>query len=269
MKLTSNIAICAGMLFFAVDAVNAQSKEEDRYTFCMDLAEKSPDKAINEALIWQNELGGVPARHCEAYGLFAAGEYREAAARMEAIAEDMRIGRDMPVRAGKRMVATAPMLADMYGQAATAWLLASEITKAEAAIDIALSLAINGSTQEADLFVERARIAAADDDYGLAFEDLKRVYKNDPQRKNLLVLIAAAARGIGNFVEAIRAVEEYIDIYPSETNGYLEYGNLMDAMGKQGDARKHWLTVLELSETGPDAEAARANLERTALSLSN
>jgi len=267
MKSISTIALVAGTLFFgAANSPVVAQKEEDRYADCMDLAERAPDKAINEALIWQTELGGVPARHCEAYGLFVAGDYSEAAARMEQIAEDMRVGRDMPVRGGKRMVATAPMLADMYGQAATAWLLDKDITRAEGAIDAALSLTISGSSQEADLLVERARIAAADGDYGLAYQDLTAVYEKDPQRKTLLVLIAAAARGTGNLVAAKQAVEEYIEVYPEASDGHLEHGNLMDVLGNAAEAKASWLKVLELVQSGPDATAARANLERVALS---
>jgi tetratricopeptide (TPR) repeat protein len=262
MKNLFSIPLLAGAVLFCDVAVSALQKAEDRYADCMDLAERAPDKAINMALIWQNEHGGVPARHCEAYGLYVAGEYEEAAVRMEQIAEDMRTGKDMPVRMGRRMVADAAMLADMYGQAAKSWLYASEIIKAEGAIDIALSLTVNGSTQEADLIVTRARIAAADQDYGMALKDLERVYKADPQRKSLLVLIAAAARGLDQLVRADQALNDYLQIFPNSPDGHLERGNLYDRLGQTAKARASWLRVIELSPAGPDADAARANLER-------
>lgn len=264
MKTSFAISITTLALLSAVSStVVAQSGEDEaRYSDCMDLAARTPDKAINKALVWQNEQGGIAARHCEALGLFYLAEYMEAAARLERIAEDMRVGKDMPVRLGKRMVATASMLADMYGQAANAWLMADEIVQAESAIDSALSLTINGSAQEADLMVDRARIAAADEDFELALTDLEKVLKQDPGRKNILVLIAAAARGTGQFVRAEMAITEYQILYPEQTDGHLERGNLFDAQGLTAEARLSWLEVLALSETGLDADAARANIER-------
>jgi len=243
-------------------AVMAASSDKSRYDICLDMAERTPDRAINEALIWQNEQGGIPARHCEALGLFYLKEYREAAARLEKIAEDMRIGRGMPTRRGTRQTATASMLADMYAQAANAWLLADEIAAAETAIDIAMSLSVNGSSQELELLIDRARIAAADEDFALALKDLQTVQNRDPGRKNILVLIAAAARGSGQLVLAEQALNEYQSLFPNDIDGHLERGNLHDVLGNLSAARISWRKVLELSEMGPSADAARANLER-------
>jgi len=264
MKALVSISVTAAALFCGLAApVSAQSgAEEKRYSDCMDLAKQTPDKAINKALVWQNEHGGIPARHCEATGLFHLKEYKEAAARLEAIAEDMRIGKDMPVRHRKRMVATGPMLADMYGQAAIAWLLADEVVNAESAIDAALSLVINGSPQEAELLVDRARIAAVDEDFDLALSDLEKVQALDPGRKDILVLVAAAARGTGDYGKAEQAINEFLELFPKRPDGHLEHGNLYDARGLTDYARASWLMVLSLVESGPDADAARANLER-------
>ena len=257
------------ILWAAPSAAHAQGgAEEARYANCMDVAARAPDKGINLALVWQNEGGGIPARHCEALGLFHLQEYGEAAARLEKIATDMRVGKDMPVRLGKRLVASAGMLADMYGQTANAWLLADELVRAETAIDTALSLTENGSSQELEMLVDRARIAAADEDFTLALADLERVIQHDPGRKNILVLLAAAARGTKDFTKALTALDDYQSIFPRQTAGYLERGNLMDAMGRSKEARKSWLKLLEISDVGPDADAARANLERLDVGLS-
>lgn len=237
-------------------------REEDRYAACMTMADRVPDKGINLALAWIADGGGVPARHCEAYGLARMGEHAEAAARMMQIAKDMRVGKDMPVRMGTRMVANAAMLADMYGQAANAWLLADEIVRAEEAIDIALSLSPNGTQQELDLTLDRARIAAADKDFGLALKDLEFVQKGDPGRKDILVLIASAARGVGDYTKADMMLADFQAVFPDDPAGHLELGNLRHAQGDKDAARKAWLAVLSLEEDGVNAYAARANLEK-------
>lgn len=267
MRERLSISIFAGLasLVLMTPAAYPQSRNaergEDRYAACMTMADRVPDKGINMALAWIADGGGVPARHCEAYGLSRMGEYAEAAARMMQIAKDMRVGKDMPVRMGTRMVANAEMLADMYGQAANAWLLAGEIIRAEDAIDIALSLSPNGTQQDLDLTLDRARIAAADNDFALALKDLEFVQKGDPGRKDILVLIASAARGVGDFTKADMTLAEYLAVFPDDPAGHLELGNLRHAQGDKGAARKAWLAVLALEEEGINADAARANLE--------
>jgi len=256
------ISFCAAVTFLSFSLSAEKDRDELRYSLCLDLAERAPDKAINNALIWQNEGGGVPARHCEAIGLSHLKEHAEAAIRLEKIAEDMRVGKDMPVRLGKRLVATSPMLADMYGQAANAWLLAGAIGKAEAAIDLAMSLTATGTSQELDLLLDRARIAAADEDYGSALTDLEYIKSRDVGRTDILVLIAASARGVKDYPKATKALDAYQSVFMDSPSGHLERGNLFDAMGQSVAARQSWLRVLQLVDTGPNADAARLNIER-------
>lgn len=256
-------ALAASLLTGNVMAADGDmTREETRYARCMDMADRSPDKGINLALAWIADGGGVPARHCEAFGLSRLGEHAEAAARLMEIAKDMRVGKDMPVRMNKRVVATAPMLADMYGQAANAWLLAGEIVRAEDAIDLALSLAVKRTAQEYELMLDRARIAAADEDFSLALNDLDYVLKGDPGRKDILILVAAAARGVGQFQRADLVLAEFQAAFPENPAGFLELGNLRHAQGDFPAARKAWVKAVLLEEAGPNAEAARANLEK-------
>lgn len=260
------LALCIIVLLFLPSAVTAQTdaleEEGKKYDQCIALAESAPDRGINMALEWQLNAGGVPARHCEAVGLFFAREYSESAARLEAIAEDMRIGRGMPVRGDERATANARMLADTYGQAANAWLLGNELERAESAIVQALSIVPEHSRLEHDLRIDRARIAAADEDFTLALSELEAVWGVDRTRLDILILLASAARGIENFERAETALKTYMATYPEDPAAFLELGNLRDALGDKPAARKAWLKVLSLQDQGPSAEAARANLER-------
>lgn len=260
--MSATIAVFS--LFASPFAAFAQTAESDetRYSRCVDTVERAPDRGINLALEWQLEGGGVPARHCEALGLFFAGEFSEAAIRLENLADDMRIGRGMPVRGDERSTATASMLADTYRQAANAWLKGDELERAESAISQAMALAPEGSVMEEIVREDRAYIAAAEGDYQLAFDDLNYVYIRNRNRADLLLFIASAARALKNFERAETSLQAYISDFPTDPSAFLELGNLKDATGDQAAARTAWLKVLSITETGPDADAARANLER-------
>lgn len=245
-----------------VIAQTTPDKGEDRYSTCIALAEKAPDRGINMALEWRLDGGGVPARHCEALGLFYGEDYAEAAVRLEAIAEDMRIGRGMPVRGDTRATATAGMLADTYRQAANAWLQGGELVRAEAAIGQALALVPENTGLELSIREDRAHIAAAEEDYALAQSELETILRANPRRTDLLLFIASAARSLEHYDRADTALRRYLDIFPDDASAYLELGNLRDAQGRTADARQAWLKVLNIENSGPDADAARSNLER-------
>ncbi len=263
MKSYVTIPSIAALLFLTGNpSVTAQESDEIRYGECLDLAERFPDQAINKALIWKSEAGGVPARHCEAVGLFFLREYSEAAIRLQSIAEDMRIGKDMPIRNDRRIVANEAMLADMYGQAANAWLLANEIVRAESAINTALSLAEEKTGQWADLTVDKARVAAADEDFTLALSLVEAGLAVDVGRKDILILAASPARALKEYSKAQYYLDDFQHVFPKNPTGHLERGNLEDALGHGILARKSWIKVLELTPEGINADAARANIER-------
>lgn len=240
----------------------AEKEDEQRYARCVDAAQRAPDRGINQALVWQLDGGGVPARHCEALGLFFAGEYAESAIRLEGIAEDMRIGRGMPVRGDERTTATASMLADTYRQAANAWLRGDELERAESAIEQALAIVPENTALQVSIREDRAYIAAAAEDFLLALDDLDLVYRSNRERTDLLLFIASAARALGEHERAEDALTQYLEAFPDDPSAYLELGNLKDAVGNSSQARTAWIKVLTLVQTGPDADAARANLER-------
>lgn len=258
------VAIASSCSSLLANGAQAQTNvtAEERYADCAATAQRAPDKGINAALEWQLQGGGVPARHCEALGLFFAQEYAEAAVRLENIAEDMRIGRGMPIRNGKRLTARAGVLADTLAQASNAWLLAQDFDRALGAIEQALALTEANTSMERSLLVDRARVAAADEDFGQALSDLETVLAAEPGRVDILLFLASAARGVENHVRANWAIDRYLAAHPDDPSAHLELGNLRDAEGALAEARKAWLKVLSLTEVGPNADAARANLER-------
>lgn len=234
----------------------------DLYGACLDLADRDPSKAIDRAFAWEAKGGAALARHCLAVGLFTLGRFDIAGERLDALARAVEDGQAMPFVDGKRIAAEAHLVAELYRQAAEAWLLAGQLRSAEASIDDAISLTSDGSPDLSGLLLDRARIAAADGDWGLAVSDLERARTMDPLRADIVLFLASAARQLGDERVAERSINQYLKVADDDPAGHLELGNLRDMQGRVDEARRAWLTVLQLEEDGPNAEAARANLAR-------
>lgn len=239
----------------------APENAEVRYAECMDFAVSAPDRGIGLALAWQSEGGGVPARHCEAVGLFHLKEYKESAARLDKIAEDARRGADMPLRGYERVVASSALAASIYTQSANAWLLAGSYSEASDAIEKALALAPDESAQWLEILIDRARISAADDDYELALEDLQKILLYTPNRVDVLLLAASAARLLSKPDEAAKLLERALARSPNNPDVLIERGMLYQSLGQDALARSDWLKVVRDNPETIVGERARAALE--------
>lgn len=239
--------------------------QEDRYGKCMNLASSKPSEALNLALIWKEEGSSAPARHCEAVSLFNLAEYGEAGARFELIADDIRIGRGMPVVNGNKQSADPTMLSSMLSQAAQAWLFAGELDRAHDAASRALSIVPKGSDVHIEILLDRAQIAAADEDYDLAIEDIEAALVFDPGNVIALMYHAASKRALGYMAEAQTSINQAFKINPNNPTILLERSNIYFMMGDKESARKDLLTILRDFPDSRAAPSARINLERMAL----
>ena len=215
------------------------------YAACMALVETDAEEAFETALAWEAMGGGNAARHCAAVALIGLGHFREAADRLEALAEAL--GRSRPdLRAGA------------LAQAGQAWLLAGETERAYAAQTTALSL----EPDNLELLIDRSITLAKATNYRAAVDDLNRAARMAPERPDILVLRASAQRYLDFPATALADVERALSLDPDHAEGLLERGNLRRLMGDPDGARADWLRVLALAADSRAGEAARANLEK-------
>ena len=215
-----------------------------RYQACMDLAQRFPKDAFEDAIQWRDLGGGDAAEHCAAAALIKLGLYEEAAARLE----------DLARRINKKPAFKVLLL----GQAAQAWLLAEQPAQAEAVATVALKL----QPDAADVLLDRAQARAQLGDYAKAKTDLDRVISNDGANVEALAFRASARRYLKDEKGARDDIERALAIDPNHSAGLLERGNLKRLSGDRDGARADWLQVLAIEPNGVAADAARANLEK-------
>src|SRR5947209_12089842 len=117
--------------------------EAAMYERCMKLARKNPDEARNLAQSWHERGGAHPADHCAAVALIGLKQYKEAAMRLQALAQ--------------AITSPAALRAEVLDQAGQAWGLAGDPVRAYVAAGAAVSLEPN----DLDLLIDRAQAAAS------------------------------------------------------------------------------------------------------------
>src|SRR5271156_5217493 len=183
--------------------------EAATYDRCMKLARKNPDEAQNLARAWHERGGAHPADHCAAVALIGLKQYKEAANRLEALAQAM---------------TTAPVAlrADVLDQAGQAWLLAGDPVRAYTAAGLAVSL----QPSDPDLLIDRAEAAASAGYYDRAVTDLDRVLKTHPDRVDALIYRASAYRALDRLDPAPAALDKAVAAAPHSAAALLERGNI-------------------------------------------
>jgi tetratricopeptide (TPR) repeat protein len=221
-----------------------------RYDACLAQIRQNPDKGFDEALIWRDQGGGVPARHCAALALFALGHTGEAARRLDEIARD-------PGAGGK------DIRAQILSQAGNAWLLEGEVARAIEAFGAGLGVADESPRLRFELLFDRARAHLIAHDWLAAIEDATEIVTARPRATDALVLRARAYRGQGAVSSALRDAEAAVALDPGDAEAVFERGAARLLKGETGVAREDFVRVLRLApDESAIAEAARAALER-------
>ena len=138
-------------------AQSAAAGEAAMYERCMKLARQNPGEARSLAQSWHERGGAHPADHCAAVALIGLKQYKEAAVRLEALAQ--------------AITAPAALRAEVLDQAGQAWGLAGDTVRAYAAAGAAVALEPN----DLDLLIDRAQAAASAGYYDKAVADLDHV----------------------------------------------------------------------------------------------
>src|ERR1700731_4716164 len=214
------------------------------YDRCLKLARQNPDAAKSLAQAWHGRGGAHPADHCAAVALVGLKQYKEAATRLEALAQSM---------------TTAPpgLRAEVLDQAGQAWGLAGDPVRAYAAAGAAVALEPN----DLDLLIDRAQAAATVGYYDKVIADLDHVLKADPSRVDALIYRASANRALDRLDPALADVEQAIGRAPNSVPALLERGNIRRLKGDNEGARRDWERVGQLAHGSQADMAAKANIE--------
>lgn len=218
------------------------------YQECLQLSRKQPDKALEMAGKWVGLGGGEPAKHCQALALVGLDEWGEGATRLEELAAVSKQPNNVRV--------------NMLAQAAQAWMLQGELSRAYAAQTTALIMIAQGSPQHLQLLLDRATTLVEADQLDDALADINTALRMEPNNPQVIAFRASAYRLKGDLDAAMKESERAVAAAPGNVTALLERGNMYRIEKRVDDARRDWLRILELEPDSAEADAARANIAR-------
>jgi tetratricopeptide (TPR) repeat protein len=220
---------------------------DQRYTNCMAMARSDPAVGENEAVTWFGLGGGPAAEHCRSVALIGLGRYAEAGALLEKLA-------------GELPQTETTTIADLFGQAAQAWMLEGSYDRAIADINQSILLAPG----DVEFVIDRALALASSGQYWEAIDDLNTAAEMAPGRTDILVLRGTAYRFVEAPELALEDIVRVLEIEPQNPDALFERGMLYALAGDIESARADWQQVVTIAPGSSVAEAAKANLEATA-----
>jgi tetratricopeptide (TPR) repeat protein len=219
--------------------------QEQKYQDCMKLAGKTPKISLKQAMEWEKAGGGDAARHCVAASYMGLKQYDDAAMELERIAQTM-------------PQVKAPMMAQLFGQAAQAWMAMNQPDRA--LNDISQGLKLN--KKSVDLLVYRAIIYGNQEKYFEALDDLNAAYDLTSDRATILILRATAYRKLEQPDLAKDNIELALKADPNDPDALLERGTQRAEAGDRDGARADWVKLIEVAPDSPAADDARDGLAK-------
>jgi len=220
-----------------------EAAQQKKYQDCMKQAQKAPKLALKQAMDWEKSGGGDAARHCVAASYMGLEQYDDAAMELERIAQTM-------------PQVKAPLMAQLFAQAADAWM---RMEKPDRALnDVNQGLKLN--KKSVDLLVLRAIIYGNQEKYFEALDDLNTAYDLSSDRSTILILRATAYRKLEQPDLAKDNIEMALKADPNDPDALLERGAQRAQAGDKDGARADWMQAIEIAPDSPAAADAREGL---------
>lgn len=235
-----------GVLFITAFALPAHAQDASsavRYRDCMAMTENNAERAFDDAIEWRDLGGGAAAEHCAAAALLALGYYKNAAERLEELAQ--------------QPTDEARLRTGLLWQAAQGWSMAGNPERAYAALTAAIQI----DAMDPKLYLERAVVQAGMGLYGEAVDDLSQCLTLDPASADAYAFRASAYRYLGQLDLAAADADHALALTPDHLEARLERGIVRRLKGDDVGARLDWRFILDLSPGSPTADSARRNLE--------
>ncbi len=220
----------------------SQEDHKARGARCGAMAESAPEKAIDEAKVWQAAGGGMAARQCLGIAQSNLGQWREATDSFEAAAKDALLDDNQ-------------MTVVLWMQAGNAALAADEPVRAKGSFDRALLIPGLSDEMKGEVHLDRARANVAANDVASARVDLEQATKLVPRDPLGWLLRANLARKAKDLPLAFAAIREATKLAPNDPSVAYEAGNIAAASGHMDDARAAWTRA---ATAAPDSNAGKA-----------
>jgi tetratricopeptide (TPR) repeat protein len=237
-------ASCCLVGFVANGSFGGSAAWGETYDQCLEATSQHPEAAYDEAAIWLDQGGGMPARHCLALALVAIGQFRFGAEKLKELAQTKSA---MPKEAR----------AELWAQAGEADLLGKAADDALKNFDEAAKL----SPEDPGLYVDKARAHAMKQDWSGCAHLLDRALVLDQKLVEAWSLRSTARRKMGKLKDAEDDIEHALSLDDNRAESWLERGRLSAESGDKATARRAFLRVVLIDDKASVAEEARYALE--------
>lgn len=237
-------AVVLGLLSLASADIDGASLSDSRYSECLSLVSKEPERAVELARAWQAGGGNIGARQCMGMAYIALQRPAPAALSFEQAARAAEAVRDLRAT-------------DLWAQAGNAYLIAGDASKARAAIDTAIARGEGSDAWRGELHIDRARADVELGDLSAARASLNQALELVPADPMGWLLSATLARRQNDLTRAAADILEAEQRAGDDPHILLEAGNIALLSGSLTKAHEKWARVVEVAPESALAKAAQ------------
>lgn len=237
------------MILALLAAAAVSQPAEARFAACVELSERDPAAALEEAGRWQITGGGALARQCAGLAYASQKRWLPAATAFEQAATEAERAKD-----GRA--------ARLWVQAGNSALAGGDLPKARQYLDSAIVSGQLTGAEAGEAFLDRARVSVALNDLKSARPYLDAALKAVPADPLAWLLSATLARRTDDLARAHKDIAEAARLSPDDASVALEAGNIAIRTGSEPAARTAWEAAVRAAPDAPAGKAAAEQLAR-------